>query len=206
MAALAGCSTGDSGSGGDPTDTDTPTSGPETGTAGEGGQTTKNNSGQGTTTSDSPDAEDIDGDYEAGFEESLSEYGNWVESKESMLEIPSWAEDGAVDKERNQYDTPLGYRDFVNTFMNSEGSSAGTFIEHFLAFSDEVEDGEYSSEDPYRLISHQHRVEELDNQFLGKGDIPVKSSAVEKFLQENVHGVIDYGEGTDEELLEYARQ
>jgi hypothetical protein len=208
MAALAGCSTGDSGSGGEPTDTDKPTSepetgssGPETGSTGEGGQTSSE--GEETTTSDSADVEDIENDYEASFEESLGEYGNWLETGESMLDLPSWAEDGELSRDLEE---PLGYRDFVNEFMNPEADSAGTFIEHFLAFSEEVEDGEYSSEDPYRLISHQHRVEELDSQFLGYSDIPVKSSAVEKFLQENVHGVIDYGEGTDEELLEYARQ
>lgn len=199
MATLAGCSTGDSGNGGTPTEDPSPTENP--GTAAQGGQTSGEED-QETTTSDSG-VEDIENEYEQDFEESLSEYGNWLETSESMLDLPSWAEDGELSRDLEE---PLGYRDFVNEFMNPEADSAGTFIEHFLAFSEEVEDGEYSSEDPYRLVGHQHRIEERDSQFLGYSDIPVKSSAVEKFLQENVHGVIDYGEGTDEELLEYARQ
>jgi hypothetical protein len=206
MTALAGCSTGNSGSDSGPADTGTPTSSSETGTAPEGDQIPTNEGAHGDQSSDSTDIEDIENEYETSFEESLSEYGNWFETSDSMLEIPTWAIDNAK-KRWYQYDTtPLEYRDFVNVFMNSEETSTGTFIEHFVAFSDEIENGEYSSEDPYRLVSLQHRIEERDSQFMGYSDIPVKSSALERFLQQNVHGVIDNGEETDAEILEYARQ
>lgn len=146
--------------------------------------------------------EDIEAGNEPGIQRIVTEdFGNWVETHESMLDIPSWAKD---KKERSRGQEPINYRDFVHTFMNSNAASSGTFVEHLVAFSDPIDDS--SSQEPYRRVYVQHRVKETKNMFSGESDFTVVSTAVERFLRENVHGVIDHGEKTDQELLALAKQ
>lgn len=203
MAAIAGCSVGDSG----PNDGgSSPVNNPSS-TGTESPSTTTNpDTSRKEPTQTTATVEDITNEYESKIEESLSDMGNWIETKETMLQIPDWAKDDKEDRWTKD-EGVVGYRRLVHIFMGPRPPSKGTPIENHVAASDEIEDGEFDSDSPYRLVAVLTRIKEVDDQFLSSyNGVPVESKAVERFLQENVHGVIDHGQQTSQRLLDYARQ
>lgn len=198
LVVLAGCSQSNNGSNNEPAETRTS---PES-TSPASERTTQKG-----TSATAQESKDLENEFESQLEreELDADYAGWIEVSESMIDIPSWAEDGEA-KQWHEHQLPLNHRDFTHAFMNSEADSQGTFIEHYIAFTEEIEDGEYSSDGPYRNVAAIHRIKEIDDTILGPFEIPVQPDALEKFLQENIQGVMEHGEKTDERFLELARQ
>jgi hypothetical protein len=150
--------------------------------------------------------EDNEGQNEVRYQDSFERRDmSWIEVQNmENIEFPESALDSEGSPEGNGVEDLSSYEELLDAIADRESRSnaeASTYIIGFRDLAAYEGSGEYNGQ--VRFFGSANKIAG-DWGLSGEGN--AEEGAIERFLQENVHGYVDHSEDIDQELLEYASE